>query len=731
MPFRHNSEETAYCGFLANLTGVKDLRLCQVNRSVCEKCVQQFLPGPGQLNSTLAQPLYHLTRKAIDREGIPGLDEERALELKQFAKDNLPLYTGLIHPPRTNTGSCFFLGSQIREDQCKTCVRGVRTKIYRCHHEQIPEAHPRKCQTCPQFEPQLQQTGITRWSVGITTAPRAETTLEHTISSLNAAGWPDTRIFAEPDSPLPTFATSNHQIISRQTRLGAWPNFLLALQELTLRDPTADAYLICQDDVVFAKNLRPYLETRLWPSERLGVVSLYCSQLYSRGDVIGFHQDYQQSERQYFGALAYVFPNAAARSLLRSPFAVDHRFRNPKTGTCLVDQVVSKWARQNALPFYFHTPGLTQHIGDTSTIHGDIANDNHRTSPDFVGEDYDAMALIPRLTPELAQKAPPRSDVPGATPVVISQSKQQETIPAVTDTALICSYFNPNHFASRRTNYERFRENMARFKVPLITTELAFDQDAFELPASDDTLQVRSNSVMWQKERLLNLAIEQVAARGFEKVLWLDADILTADNQWVAKASRTLNDSLICQLFDSIELETAPDGSARTTKSAIGHNPRKQKLRFDNYCPGGAWGARVSLMRKFPLFDSCIVGGGDTAFLIGCYASSRDPRWQENADRAPFLRNLSPAHRDAYHAWAREFGGLIRGQIGLVKSQIRALYHGNHQNRQYGSRHELMNQLDPAADLRLNNDGCWEWNSDRPELHQAVRSYLQNRREDD
>ncbi|MFT6620646.1 MAG: hypothetical protein ACJASX_003559, partial [Limisphaerales bacterium] len=36
-----------------------------------------------------------------------------------------------------------------------------------------------------------------------------------------------------------------------------------------------------------------------------------------------------------------------------------------------------------------------------------------------------------------------------------------------------------------------------------------------------------------------------------------------------------------------------------------------------------------------------------------------------------------------------------------------------------------------ASDLRLNTDGCWEWNTEKPEIHDAVRTFFQNRREDD
>jgi hypothetical protein len=64
-------------------------------------------------------------------------------------------------------------------------------------------------------------------------------------------------------------------LTQRDEVLGAWPNWFLGLAELYERDAGADAYLIVQDDVVFSRNVRRYLEQVLWPADRLGVVSLY------------------------------------------------------------------------------------------------------------------------------------------------------------------------------------------------------------------------------------------------------------------------------------------------------------------------------------------------------------------------------------------------------------------------------------------------------------------------
>src|SRR5512143_3579916 len=87
----------------------------------------------------------------------------------------------------------------------------------------------------------------------------------------------------------------------------------------------------------------------------------------------------------------------------------------------------------------------------------------------------------------------------------------------------ITSYFNPAGYARRLANYRRFRERLA---VPLVTVELSFN-GRFELGRRDaDVLvQLHGTSVMWQKERLLNIAVKKVP-RACNKIAWLDCDIV-------------------------------------------------------------------------------------------------------------------------------------------------------------------------------------------------------------
>jgi hypothetical protein len=203
---------------------------------------------------------------------------------------------------------------------------------------------------------------VQKWAVGITTAPRRQPTLARSLKSLAEAGWEEPRLFAEPDVEIPP-----HLPVSRRDiRLGAFPNWYLGLTELVLREPLADAYLMCQDDVLLARNLRSYLERTLWPSEKVGVVSAYCPSHYEKNEKPGFQIEVRGWDT--WGALAYIFPNPSARALLCDPLVVNHRHHGPAAGMHHIDCVVGSWCLRNNLPYFVHAPSLAQHIGATSTI---------------------------------------------------------------------------------------------------------------------------------------------------------------------------------------------------------------------------------------------------------------------------------------------------------------------------------------------------------------------------
>src|SRR5262245_28782478 len=110
----------------------------------------------------------------------------------------------------------------------------------------------------------------------------------------------------------------------------------------------------------------------------------------------------------------------------------------------------------------------------------------------------------------------------------------------------ITSYFNPLHYRTRAENYRVFQQHL---RVPLLTVEQGYD-GRFDLDRGDATtlVQVPARDVMWQKERLLNLALESLPA-DCEIVVWLDADILFDRDDWPERAVEALDSSVMAQLF--------------------------------------------------------------------------------------------------------------------------------------------------------------------------------------
>ena len=218
------------------------------------------------------------------------------------------------------------------------------------------------------------------WVVGVTTAPRKVPTLNRCLQSLVQAGWRSHRLFIEPSLDDESFV-DQHFCSLRSATLGVFPNWYLGLSELYMRSPHADAYLMCQDDALFAREVKPYLEATLWPTSRVGVVSLYCPTHEHIENFAGFHEIKRGSAA--WGAVAYVFSNPGIRNLLSDQTVLNHRHHGPSAGLRNIDPVVGSWCQRSKLPYFVHVPSLVQHIGETSTIKEAGSLSGNRVAIDF------------------------------------------------------------------------------------------------------------------------------------------------------------------------------------------------------------------------------------------------------------------------------------------------------------------------------------------------------------
>jgi hypothetical protein len=75
---------------------------------------------------------------------------------------------------------------------------------------------------------------------------------------------------------------------------------------------------------------------------------------------------------------------------------------------------------------------------------------------------------------------------------------------------------------------------------------------------------------------------------------------------------------------------------------------------------------------------------------------------------------------------------MLSGQAGVLDGSVLHLWHGDVGHRRYRERHDGLRHydFDPFADIALDDNGAWRWNSDKPAMHEYVRAYFAARRED-
>ena len=299
----------------------------------------------------------------------------------------------------------------------------------------------------------------------------------------------------------------------------------------------------------------------------------------------------------------------------------------------------------------------------------------------------------------------------------------------------VTSYFNPVGYRRKLPNYRLFRQ---RLTVPLLTVEFS-QTGVFELGAGDAEvlLQVRDGDFMWQKERLLNLGVTHLPDH-CEYVAWLDCDLIFERSDWASAAMDELNRSSLCQLFGTIHhlrpgvpAEAIGRDAAYASHESAGHaSARGVKLsvapsteRVPNpYRRGHAWCARKELIATHGLYDCSVLGSGDNLILFATTGQA-----EEFIGRG----DLCPAQASHYRDWASRWRRDAQ-RIGCIEGDLFHLWHGAIEKRRYFARGEILSSAgyDPATDIVLSPEGCWRWNSDKPELHRRVREFFEELDED-
>jgi hypothetical protein len=307
---------------------------------------------------------------------------------------------------------------------------------------------------------------------------------------------------------------------------------------------------------------------------------------------------------------------------------------------------------------------------------------------------------------------------------------------AAGDIGVITSYFNIDEYRSKLTNYCIFESTILRAGLPFVVAECVFGDQAFALPDSSHVIKIRAKDCMWQKERLLQIALRHLPSH-VTKVAWLDADVLFERADWAVATSRLLDEVPVVQPFYSAfrvppaQTEFVGIGEKARSFGSV-HHVLPSISRVSSFAVHGhtgfAWAARREILDTLGFYDAAIMGSADDLMAHGFCGDFRSPCLPSK-----FLDGT--AFRRHFQQWAESAWETVRGRIGFVPGRLLSLWHGERRNRGFPDRFVSTARLgfDPLGDLRLEANGVWRWgcDEDRALLFRAwARTFFANRQED-
>lgn len=301
------------------------------------------------------------------------------------------------------------------------------------------------------------------------------------------------------------------------------------------------------------------------------------------------------------------------------------------------------------------------------------------------------------------------------------------------DICVISCYFNPCGYSSRRKNFVTFSNKLVEQGVPFFFIEMAAPNVPFEFSDYAGFTGVRCDSILWQKERLLNALIEQLPAM-YSKVCWLDCDILFENNDWLRTVSEALNTCSVIQPYseavllppDSVKYEAKREiftSFCEVMGSAAGDLYSGRFARHGH--TGFGWAGRREWITDCGLYDACLSGSGDHLMAHAFLGDWRSPCIER-------IFGEATSYRRHYQKWAERVFGHVQGKISAVSGRIFHLWHGEHASRRYVMRDRELAELNfnPAADLILTESGCWAFSGRNALLASWGKQYFADREED-
>jgi len=293
------------------------------------------------------------------------------------------------------------------------------------------------------------------------------------------------------------------------------------------------------------------------------------------------------------------------------------------------------------------------------------------------------------------------------------------------DMAVVSVFYNWANFNSPVRNLNNFIRQMEADEIPLYGVELSLNgKFVTEKYPNWIKIKVGRENICFQKEACINL-LEKFIPENYTKIAWVDCDIFFKNKNWYADASDTLASYKVIQLF-SKEIFTNKLGyeinSIPCLLSVGGPNAEVESRRYLG-TPGAALAARRDLWKKGGgLFPFSFMGGGDSVFMYSLYNNMSD----KNINRASGQQKKFKFYLD----WLEKVRNYVDCSCSWIDGNIVHAWHGDRENRQYTSRHDISDTVNWQKTLCLDERGVIQLNGLPNSTYAEIYMYFKNRNED-
>lgn len=303
-------------------------------------------------------------------------------------------------------------------------------------------------------------------------------------------------------------------------------------------------------------------------------------------------------------------------------------------------------------------------------------------------------------------------------------------VPTRYDMAVLMVMFNPTNSVRIQMNWMFVWNRLAAAGIPVFGCELLFPWQKPGLAPAFKTITVRSDSIMFHKEKLLK-RLERVVPAQFTKLCAIDCDVIFQRPDWYDAVSAALDERPVVQPFSrchwmgpDLRAAVMTNPSAATKIDVI----RKMHAGGSTDRLTGHPGFAMAMRRDWAggQFPWAVCGGGDAVLfravngLMGEFAN----------------RDMKQLMSAAWDDWSP--GARVAGDMGYVEGDIWHMWHGPLQSRHYYDRYEkFVEALKPhgVRDIRdilvENGDGVWSWRPDvKKDLNAMMLRYFASRDDD-